>query len=84
MPRRIVAHFLRVGLGLAAAGLALGLLGAWGAARVIQSMLFGVAALQPGILLSAACVMIACIILSTLLPSRRAAKVNPAEALRSD
>jgi predicted permease len=84
LPRQVLGQFLRMGGSLGLTGLSLGMLGAWAAARAVQAMLYGVDALHPGILLAAACVIMGCVFLSSLLPSRRAASVNPAETLRSD
>jgi ABC-type antimicrobial peptide transport system permease subunit len=65
-------------------GLALGLTGAVGLAGVLRQMLFGVTTTDP---LTFACVILlmsASAILASLLPARRAAKVDPVTALRHE
>jgi putative ABC transport system permease protein len=82
LPAQIRGQFLRVGVGLLAAGLALGGLGAWGVVRAMQSVLFEVGAMPVGVIAVTAGVMIAVVLLACWLPARRAARVDPIEALR--
>jgi predicted permease len=65
-------------------GMALGLLGAFAARRVIESQLFGVTALDVPSLTLAALALIGAALIASLLPARRATRVNPVEALRAD
>jgi predicted permease len=83
-PGQVLAQFLGLGAKLLACGIALGALGAWGAGRAMQSQLFGVGAVHPGVLLGAALVMVVVVLLATFLPSHRASRVSPIEALRED
>jgi ABC-type antimicrobial peptide transport system permease subunit len=50
----------------------------------MQTVLFGVGALHPGILVATAGTMTTIVFLAILLPSRRAARMNPIEALRAE
>jgi predicted permease len=83
-PGQVLAQFLGLGAKLLAGGIVLGVLGAWGAGRAMQSQLFGVGAVHPGVLLVAALVMVVVVLLATFLPSHRASRVSPIEALRDD
>ena len=71
-------------VGLTLTGIGLGLLGTLALRKVIASQLFGVSPLDPltfatGILLVVSASLLAC-----YLPARRAAKIDPMEALRYD
>ncbi len=82
--RQIGAQFLSLGLRLLAAGTVLGLVGALLAGRAMQSLLFGVPALPIATLLGTAFVMTGVSLIACLVPARRAARVDPMVALRSD
>ena len=80
-PRQIRIQFLSLSLRLLTAGTALGLIGAWQAGRAMNTVLFHVQPLNLPILASAACVMGIVCFAACLLPSQRAARVSPMEAL---
>jgi predicted permease len=80
-PRQIRIQFLSLSLRLLATGTLLGLLGAWQAGRAMNTVLFHVQPLNLPILASAACVMGVVCFAACLLPSQRAARVSPMEAL---
>jgi ABC-type antimicrobial peptide transport system permease subunit len=80
----IRGQFLGVGARLLAAGLALGGLGAWAAGRAMKSVLFDVDAMHAGVLAATAGVMLIAVLLACWLPARRAAKIDPMEALRCE
>jgi predicted permease len=82
--KQIGAQFLSLGLRLLAAGTILGLIGAWWAARAMQSVLFDVPALPVATLLGTAVVMTAVSLVACLIPVRRAAKVDPMIVLRAE
>jgi ABC-type antimicrobial peptide transport system permease subunit len=81
-PRGVLAMFMRQGLGLAGAGIAVGLFLAFVAARALASTLYGVGAADPLAWSSAIAVLLTSAALANYLPARRAARVGPATALR--
>jgi predicted permease len=73
------------GSGMTAAfGLLAGVLGSIAAVRLVQAMLFGVPAFDPISYCAAALVLLLTVILSGLAPARRAASIQPMQALRSE
>jgi macrolide transport system ATP-binding/permease protein len=62
----------------------LGLACALGAMRLMRGLLFGVAAWDAPTLASVALVLAASAILASFLPARRAASIDPADALRTE
>jgi predicted permease len=79
---RVLRIVLGEGLRLAGIGAALGIAAALAAARVLQSLLVGVAATDARVLAIGAAVMLAVAGLAALLPARRAAAVDPIVVLR--
>ena len=73
----------RAGL-LIAGGLGTGLLGAWAASTLTRSMVFGISPVSPVHLAVAAGVMILVVFSATLIPVRKATRVDPLVALRSE
>jgi macrolide transport system ATP-binding/permease protein len=73
---------VRQGLLLAAGGVVLGLLAAFGLARFVTSLLFGVAGADPLTFGGVAALLIAVALLATYLPARKASRVDPVDALR--
>jgi ABC-type antimicrobial peptide transport system permease subunit len=84
LPQQVLAQFLGLGARLLLAGLAVGVLGAWGAGRAMQSVLFGVGSIHLGVIAATAGVMMIVVLLAVYLPSRRAARISPLEALRDE
>ncbi len=75
---------LRDGLLPVAAGALAGVALALGSARMISSLLFEVSPYNPALAAGAVCVLLAVGITACLLPARRAASVEPMEALRME
>src|SRR5690606_24317197 len=69
---------------LALAGITLGLLGAAGVRRVIESQLFEVQAFDPAVYFGVAGILLAVAALACLIPARRAAGIDPGSALRME
>ncbi len=84
LPQQILAQFLGLGARLLAVGLTLGVLGAWLAGRAMQSVLFGVGSVHAGVIALTVVLMVAVVFCAVFLPSRRAARVDPVDALRSE
>jgi predicted lysophospholipase L1 biosynthesis ABC-type transport system permease subunit len=75
--------FVRSALVLTGVGVAIGLGAAAGLTRLMKSLLFGVSPLDPVTYLAIPLVLAACAVLASYLPARRAAGVDPVEALRA-
>jgi putative ABC transport system permease protein len=80
--RSIIGSVLREGLSLAAGGMALGFAGALFAARVLETLLFGVSAFDPLTFAVVPAVLGSVALLATWAPAYRAASVNPVNTLR--
>jgi ABC-type antimicrobial peptide transport system permease subunit len=72
------------GVRLASVGVATGLAAAFFVTRVLQSQLYGVTASDPFTYASTAVILGAVVLLACYVPARRAAKVDPMEALRCE
>jgi putative ABC transport system permease protein len=77
----ILRLILREGAVLVILGLAGGLIGLLGLRRIIASQLYGVGALDPLVILVVTGVLGVASLIACLAPARRAARVNPVEAL---
>jgi putative ABC transport system permease protein len=84
VPRSVLALVLRQGAILTTTGIALGLAGAAAATRLLQSMLFDVAPLDPATFAAVPLVFGAVATLASYVPARRATKVDPMVALRNE
>jgi predicted permease len=82
--RDIVGLVFREGAFLVLPGLAIGLLGAFAVTRLIGSELHGVRAADPATYAAAAAIMALTAAFASWLPARRAARVDPVVALRSE
>jgi predicted lysophospholipase L1 biosynthesis ABC-type transport system permease subunit len=76
--------FVRSAMVLTGVGLAIGLTAAAGLMRLMKSLLFGVSPLDPLTYVTVLMVLAAAAVLASYLPARRAAAVNPVEALRAE
>jgi predicted permease len=80
----VTGMVVRQGLFLAVVGVALGLAAAYGLTRLMEGLLFGVSALDPTTYAMVAVSLTAVALLASYLPARRAAAVDPMEALRAE
>ncbi|MDG2239231.1 MAG: hypothetical protein P8L30_03445 [Longimicrobiales bacterium] len=69
---------------LAIAGAVIGLIVAAGAARLVQGLLYGVRATDPVAFIGVPMLLMSVAALAVYVPARKAARVNPVDALRSD
>ena len=82
--RQVLRLFVRQGLLTAAAGTAIGLVGAAGLTRVLESLLFGVKPTDPLTLGAVAALLLAVALVACYVPARRASRIDPLIALRAD
>jgi ABC-type antimicrobial peptide transport system permease subunit len=83
-PDGVVWLLMRDGVVLVAAGAVLGIAMAALASRGLESLLFGVDALDPIAFFGAPVLLVATGALAAFLPARRASRVDPASALRAE
>jgi ABC-type antimicrobial peptide transport system permease subunit len=83
-PSEVLRLVLRGGFGLVLGGMVLGIAGAIVLSNSVASLLFGVTPADPIAFASAAAVILATGVLAILVPARRAARVDPASALRAE
>jgi putative ABC transport system permease protein len=81
-PDDVLRLVLRQGLGLVAAGVALGMLGALALTRLLQSLLYGVAANDPFTFAIVASILTFVALFACYLPAQRASQLDPLAALR--
>jgi ABC-type antimicrobial peptide transport system permease subunit len=67
-----------------AAGAVLGCALAWAVVRTLEAQLFGVGSRDPLSWIAALVVLAAALLVAVLLPAKRAARVDPMEALRAE
>jgi ABC-type antimicrobial peptide transport system permease subunit len=80
----VVKLILKHGLGLASAGVAIGLVASLALTRLMKGMLFGVSATDPLTFAAITLLLVGVALLAALVPARRAAKVDPMIALRCE
>jgi putative ABC transport system permease protein len=83
-PTAVAAMVTKQGLALCGAGLAVGLVVVLTLGRLLRSQLFGVGPADPMAIGAATAILLMFSLLASWIPARRAARVNPTEALRSD
>jgi len=81
---QVTGMVLREGIRPALMGIAVGLALSWAGARVLSSMLYGVAWGDPRAFLGVSVLLLAVTATATAIPARRASHVPPATALRAD
>ncbi len=82
--RNVLSLVLRQGMTIVMSGAAVGWLLALALSRVIGSLLFGMAGVDPLTFLGAAVLLGAIALIATLVPARRAARTDPVESLRME
>lgn len=83
-PGAVLRLLLGEAAALAGAGVLIGLAAAWALTRVMSSLLYGVTPTDPATFAAVALLMIAIALAAAWLPGRRATRVDPLVALRSE
>jgi ABC-type antimicrobial peptide transport system permease subunit len=83
-PQAVMGVFVRHGLRVTLVGMVIGIAGALGVCRFLGAVLYGVQATDPSTLGAMAAVLLSVALLASWLPARRAARINPMEALRHE
>ena len=76
--------FMRYALALTGIGVAIGLVGAASLTRLMTSLLFGIAPMDPLTYAAVPAVLLSAAALASYLPARRAAAVDPVETLKAE
>jgi len=84
VPRQVLAMVLREASWMSVVGIATGVGASLLLSRLARSMLFGIAPYDPATLCGATLLLLAVALAASWIPARRAAKVQPIEALRRD
>ena len=82
--RELKHMFVRSGLVLAAIGVAIGLCAAAGVTRLMKSLLFGISQLDPVVYAVVPLILVTAAAMASYLPARRAAAIDPMEALKTE
>ena len=72
------------GMGLAAVGVAIGMVAAFALSRLIETLLFGVTARDPVVFVAVPVVLTVVALLAVWLPALRATRIDPIDALRCE
>jgi ABC-type antimicrobial peptide transport system permease subunit len=80
----VVRLVMREGVSVTAAGMAAGLIAAWFATQYAASLLFGLGARDLSAFLAAPAVLAVVALAAAYLPARRAARVSPLAAIRTE
>ena len=83
-PRAVGAAMARYGIAVSIVGIVMGLAIFTLAARLLRGLLFGVASNDPLTLGGSAAILLSIAIVASWVPARRAARVDPATALRAE
>jgi putative ABC transport system permease protein len=81
---QVLRLFLRHGLATAAIGTVCGLAGAYGLSRWLETLLFGVKATDPLTFGAVAIILLVVALTACYIPARRATRIDPLTALRSE
>ena len=82
--RQVLIMMLRQGLMLTVIGTAIGIAGAFALTRLLSTLLFGVSAADPTIFVGIVLLLMIVSLIACYLPARRATRIDPMTALRSE
>jgi putative ABC transport system permease protein len=83
-PRDVLKLFVKQGMLLALIGIVIGALGAFGATQFLSSLLFGVSKSDVTTFAGAALLLALVVLVASYVPARKATKVDPTIAFRSE
>jgi putative ABC transport system permease protein len=83
-PSQVGRQVVGQGMALAALGVVCGLIAAAAATRMLEGLLFAVSATDPMVYSVLAVLLLAIAALASYIPARRAMRVDPMSALRSE
>lgn len=83
-PGQVRSMILRESTWITFGGVVVGVIAAFGCARLIRSMLFGVTANDPSTIAGGMLLLLVVALIATWIPARRAASVQPIAALRHE
>ena len=83
-PTNVLAITLSQGMQPALVGMLLGALGAWWLSRYLETLLFGIKPFDVFTYVTVAALLLATALIACILPGRRAMRVDPAVALRTE
>ena len=83
-PRDILRLVIGEGAWLVGAGLALGAAGGWVLTRLLETNLYGVSSADPATFMAVAVLLCSVALLACFVPARRASRIEPMAALRSE
>ncbi len=83
-PGQLKSMVIRNGFKTALLGLAVGMVGAVALASALRALLFGVAPLDPLVMISVAVLLLAVALVANYLPARRATRIDPMQALHQE
>ena len=83
-PRDILRLVIGEGAWLVGAGLALGAAGGWVLTRLLEANLYGVSSADPATFMAVAVLLCSVALLACFVPARRASRIEPMAALRSE
>jgi putative ABC transport system permease protein len=83
-PSSVAGMIVRQGGVVALAGIVIGVGAAWAGSRFIASLLYGVSPRDPGVFVTTTLMLLGAALLACWLPARRAARLSPVEALRTE
>jgi putative ABC transport system permease protein len=81
---KVLGLLFRSGMLTACAGLGIGLIPAYGLARLMRATVFGVSAVGPGVFVGIPLVLAGAAVLAIYIPARRAVRADPMAALRNE